>query len=1120
MADRAIRGAVAITVGLLTLMGLWGAAAAQNVAFGKNKVQYRDFDWFYIQSDHFDIYYYEGGYDLALFSAAVLESSYVEVSRQLNHRLSKRVPAIIYQNHNDFQQTNVSPFLIEEGVGGFTESFKNRMVMPFTGSYEDFRHVLHHELTHAVTYDLLFGNVFGSIVSRRYMLNVPLWFAEGFAEYSSRHGWDSFADMIVRDAVIHGYLVPLEYLGGYLAYKEGQSVILYIAEKYGEEKIAEILHRSMTELSVQDGLKKAIGMNIKDLSEEWTRSLRKIYWPEISIREEPRDFAKYLTDHTKDGSFYNEKPVFSPTGNKLAIFTDRSDYTEIEIISSIDGEKIRRVVKGNRSADLESLHAFVSGMAWSPDGEKLVFVSKSKGTDALVTYSLTDNKIEKRWRFDLGILRSPAWSPDGGKIVFNGWKHGQSDLYSVDITTGKLDQLTDDRYDEQDPAFSHDGRYIAFSSDRPPVDGLLREPDTASVFEYGIYNIFLADRTTGRVTPLTDTTGLNQSPVFSPDSRSICFVSDRNGIYNLYVHELDSSIVYPVTNSISGCFNPTWSPDGESIAFSGFYRSGFDIFIMRDLQPKVAPGENLPLTALAQSWQEGESTPKFDFAVKKPKDEVNLDDLAEQEFTGYAFLPDAPPTQEVFDTTGAVVPDSTALAAADSLGAGGAGSIMIVSADSATARPVTPIPPAAGEPDTLYADVFTREDDKGPKIWNPGTGKFEADLRPPDEGPLPDTVNGVVQYHAKKYHLKFTPDIASGSTAWDPFFGLRGQMLIMLSDYMGDHQFLLYTDLINTIDQSNFQLLYFYTANRTNYGVGIFHSKYTYEYQTSYGNYRRFSDRTYGAQWLVARPFSKFTRAELDGYFVFIDRSYLDPNIFGNFDDDRSDRVMVGSLSLIHDTVIWGLTGPVNGRRYRVNFEYAPDGLSKGISYRAATVDYRQYWHLRKQYDFAFRLSGGISGGTNPKIFFLGGVSNWIGADVDNEAVYEVEGLYFSQLATPLRGYDYYEFGGTRYALLNLEFRYPFIDHFQMRFPLPMALSRVKGALFYDMGAAWFKGEEFKGATSAVGPTRLVDIKASFGFGVRANLGFLLLRFDTAWRTDLNTVAERPKYYFSLGGDF
>jgi WD40 repeat protein len=1063
----------------------------QEVYFGKNKVQYDRFDWSYIESDHFDIYYYENGYELALFSAAVLESAYVEVSRQLNHRLSKRVPAIIYQSHNDFQQTNVTSGVLEEGMGGFTESFKNRMVMPFTGSYEDFRHVLHHELTHAVTFDLLYGNVFGSLLSRRYMYRQPLWFAEGFAEYSSRHGWDSFSDMVVRDAVIHDYLAPLEYVGGFLAYKEGQSAVLFLAEKYGKEKISEILHKSMSELSTNDGMEKAIGMNVEKFYEEWRRRLRKTYWPEISIREEPRDFAKYLTDHTKDGSYYNERPVFAPSGNKLAIFTDQSDYTEIRIISGVDGKLIRKVLKGARSAAFESLHSYVSGMAWSPAGDRLAFISKSQGKDALVIYSVDKNKTLKKWRFDFGTMRSPAWSPDGGTIVFAGWRHGRSDLYSLELKTGELKQLTNDRYEEQEPSFSLDGQYIAFACDRPVIAGDLLLPDTASVFKYGTYNIFLADRTTGEVTPITDTTGTNMSPVFSPDSRRVCFVSDRNGIYNLYVHELDLGTSYPITNSISGCFAPTWSPDGGRIAFSGFYRGGFDIFVMRDLQPKTAPGESLPLTELARTWHGLDTQSVFAFGRREEVTATKMEQIEEAEFTGYTH---SSPT----------IHKTAFVDSSDTVGPYGEQE----RADSAVAYY-----------DTVWAGVFG-EDQRRPLVWNPVTHRHEPDIRPSFPDAPRDTINGVVQYNQKKYKLKFTPDLATGNTSFDPFFGLQGQMVFVLSDYLGDHQFLLFTDLINTIDQSNFQLLYSYNASRIDYGVGIFHSKYHYEYFSNVENrWRRFSDRTYGVQWRLSRPFSKFTRIDWDGWFIFIDRKNYDPDLDGNY-NDSSDRVFVGVLSLIHDTVIWGITGPVNGRRYRVAAEFAPDGLSKGVAYQSLTLDYRQYWHLKKRYSFAARFTGGISGGENPKRFFLGGVNNWIGSNIASSDVYDVDGLYFSQLVTPMRGYDYYEFSGTRYALMNIEFRYPFVEYLKIRFPLPLTLAYVKGALFYDMGAVWNKGRPFKGATGGGSTLRLQDIKAAFGFGVRANLGFLVLRFDTAWPTNLETVAERPKFYFSLGGDF
>ena len=101
----------------------------------------------------------------------------------------------------------------------------------------------------------------------------------------------------------------------------------------------------------------------------------------------------------------------------------------------------------------------------------------------------------------------------------------------------------------------------------------------------------------------------------------------------------------------------------------------------------------------------------------------------------------------------------------------------------------------------------------------------------------------------------------------------------------------------------------------------------------------------------------------------------------------------------------------------------------------------------------------------------------------------------------------------------NLELHFPFIDYFQMRYPLHLGLSRIVGALFFDMGAAWSEHDGFKGATSR-GGNRLLGIKSGFGFGARANLGFLVLRYDMAWQTDFNSVAPHTKHYFSLGADF
>ena len=194
---------------ILSIFLLADFATAQ--AFGQNKVQYRKFDWEFIQSPHFDIYFYKGGQPLAEFTSEAVEKAYSQVSKYLDWELRKRVSIIIYNSHNDFQQTNVTMQYMPEGVGGVTELFKNRIVIPFEGSYDQFRHVIHHELVHAIINDLIYGGSAQSIVSNRIQLVIPLWMNEGLAEYLSSQ-WDTQADMTMRDVAVHDRIPEIQEL--------------------------------------------------------------------------------------------------------------------------------------------------------------------------------------------------------------------------------------------------------------------------------------------------------------------------------------------------------------------------------------------------------------------------------------------------------------------------------------------------------------------------------------------------------------------------------------------------------------------------------------------------------------------------------------------------------------------------------------------------------------------------------------------------------------------------------------------------------------------------------------------------------------------------------------------
>lgn len=1017
-------------------------------SFGKNKVQYKNFNWNFIQSKHFDVYFYSGGIKLAEFTADVAESSYVALNVDMKYKIQDRIPILIYNSHNDFQQTNATYSLLEESVGGFTEIFKNRIVVPFQGDYDEFRHVIHHELTHAVTFQMFYSSGSGSMVMNMARFQMPLWLLEGLAEYESL-GWDSSSDMYMRDATLNNYVPPISYLSGFLVYKGGQSLLNFIEEKYGRRKIAELLNKIKISRNVEKGFKKSIGIDIEELSKRWHKYLQKLYWPDIKDRDEPEDVFSQLTDHVKDRNFVNNSPSICPNGDKIVYLSNKSGYFDIYIKNLFGKRKEKKLIKGQRSDLFEQLHWTRPGFGWSPDGSCIVFISKAGSDDALNIFDVENKKLIKSYYLNLDGLFSPDWSPDGDNIVFMGFENGESNLYIYNLKEQSLKKLTDDIFSDLDPVWSPDGNKIAFVSDRGSYFGSEGDSIKMQQHEYNKYDLYTIDVDDGEMSRHTFDEYKEVSPCFSSDGKKIAYISDYNGINNVFIMDWKSNVSYPLTNLITGVSQISWSRNGSRLALSSFFNGGYDIYLLNnplDIEPGSVKLEN---TGFRENGKKQDKPLIADRGI-------NIEDRVENGYRNFVF--------RQFD-------------------------------------------------DINKEEIKTKQ---------------QGNLLKKD-----DYKNLKGSYKINKYKIKFSPDAIMGQPGYSNFFGLQGTSTLVLSDILGNHNINIYADIFYSIKNSNLQLSYFYLPKRVDFGGSIFH--YSYPYYTYfvvdnnlYWGFMR--NRQYGLAFSMSRPFNKYKRIDFGITGVGITRDLVAIDYYGysgDFIQEKANllrkRIILLNLGYTSDTVIWGITGPSNGGRSSVSFSYSPSFDDKyGLDFWTLRFDWRKYIRIKRDYQFALRFSGGVSGGDYPQQFILGGMSNWINYQYKSfsTASWNMDNYFFSSLETPLRGARYYEMVGSRFFLTNLEFRFPLLRYLVLG-PIPIGFQNIRGAMFMDIGSAWSEGDNWDPIEfSSKGMPRFKDVFGGFGFGTRLNMGFLLLKYDMAWSTNLRKTLSGPIYYLTMGAEF
>lgn len=560
LARRLTSGALAL-LAALALVAV--PARAQLGYFGTNKIQYRNFDWRVLKGAHVDVYYYPAEEQIARMALSYAEESYDYLERRFHHAVGFRIPLIVYASHTDFEQTNVLPFVPPEGVLGVTEYLKQRVTIPFRGSYSEFRHTLRHELVHV--FQLSLAQRQFTLYPRGRRAGTPLWWSEGLAEYWSSVQ-ESRDEMVVRDLTLNGRMPTISQLNmiySPVVYPLGGELHRFLGRKYGDWRVNQLYESLWKYDSFEAAMAATYGRPVEQLTNEWHYDLRQRYFPLVAGRRPVEVSGRELADLAV-------KPVAVAQGPgrvDVAYLSPRSGYTDIYLKPLHGRGRARVEVKGERTPEFESFHTFSSRID-AREGV-LLFASKYGDRDALFFWDTRKNRVVGRYQFPaLVSILSPAFSPDGRRVAFSGLSNGGvSDLYVVDLPGGKLTKVTDDRYEDLDPTWLPGGESLVFSSDRTPGG------------DEGAKNLYRVAVTGGEPTPLTHGMWLDETPRWDAELGRVVFSSDRDGTFNLYsIDTLGNG--RRETRIDGGIFDPAPVPGDSQTVVMAFHDLSWSIFTL------------------------------------------------------------------------------------------------------------------------------------------------------------------------------------------------------------------------------------------------------------------------------------------------------------------------------------------------------------------------------------------------------------------------------------------------------------------------------------------------------------------------------------------------------------
>lgn len=1088
--------------------------------FGKNRLQYKVFNWRYYSTNNLDIYFYDDGQDLAKLTAQFLEDEYVRITDLLGYQPYSKTKVFLYNSIADMQQSNVGVNENNFTVGGQTNFVKSHVEVAFPGTLEEFKEELVYEISHMLLMDMMFGGSLTDIFQNTYLMTLPDWFIEGAARYVA-YGWGIEMDDFMRDQLKDGKMPKLNKIEGPEAALVGQSIWNYIAEKYGRSSLSHILNYTRIIRNEETAIANTLGIPFKYFLVEWRSYYQDmVKETENSYRTPSEDL---IVDGEGKGKGIHNSVAISPNGRYLA-FTENYRGRYRIMLQDTETGKVETVFKkGYRVLDQQADDT-VPLVAWQND-ENLGIIGVEKGLYTLYIYNLASERATSQVISKISQVNDFSFSSNGKVIVMSAEKEGQNDIYLYSISRNSLRAITSDLYDDVYPTFMPGSNDIIFSSNRKTDTLNTKGIELNDISEN--YNLFIFNvDTTGNVlTRVTNTISKDIKPTVAPNG-TIYYLSDQKGIYNLFRYNLQDSLYKQVTSLNTSIQDYSIDFDKNLFAYIALYDGNEKVFLEKDVNFQE---ENFTTPTKRQSTVQaryvfknikggqrkaGQPTP----AAVVPAPESDSVEISLPEVS----LPEIIPPDTL------LVPDS--LEFEDEL-------------------PVEPLEEEVVEEDTRPIDtdnyVFDAEVE--------GEGN-QAPAR--QEQSFLSTYRKLRRRNTLQGPFIMEPRFMVNSliTSWaiDPLrssiggsgvgFILEGQM----NDLLENHK--IYGGLLAMTDLRSGDLFleYEYLKYLLDFGVRVERRVVIQPLEGS----ERIKYVLNKLEFEASLPLNVSTRISAgpvfgtSRYLAITSSSLMNPRV-GGAPTDLQTFYAGGKVELVYDNTVVKGFNLYNGTLARAEYRHMAGIDESEMGFGKFTLEAKNYFPISRDFILATRgYAGGFIGSTPPN-FILGGMDNWIFNKTDDsetgdplvpnpEKPYmDNRNLLFHEFVTPMRGFSYNAYNGKNVLLFNAELRFPLIKYFY-RGPISSNFFRNLQVIgFYDIGSSWTGTPPFLRTnsintvpiTNPQSPFRAViqNYKnpwlSSFGFGMRTVLLGYYFKFDVAYPMEDYQVSE-PRFYLSFGYDF